>query len=74
MDNEPPRTFEVIVWIGERPGVRVQVVARDLEEAAASLKKEFGADAVVSVWNEQDAESSREATNVPDVENNRTCR
>lgn len=59
MTNESLRTFKAIVWIGELAGERVQVVSRNLEEASDMLREKYGAEAVISLWNEEDANAPR---------------
>ncbi len=53
------REYLALVWIGDAPGFRLQVHARSSAEAKALVKAEYGDDAVVSVWNEQDASRPR---------------
>lgn len=59
MTNESPRTFKAIVWVGDLAGERVQVVARNLDEASDMLREQYGAEAVVSLWKEEDANAPR---------------
>ena len=59
MNNEAPRTYKAIVWVGSSPGERVEVVAQTIEEASVQLREKFGEDAVVSLWNEDDANAPR---------------
>jgi hypothetical protein len=59
MTNESLRTFTAIVWVGELAGERVQVVARNLGDASYMLWELYGAEAVVSLWNEEDANAPR---------------
>ena len=53
------RLYKAIVWVGEKPGERVEVFALSLEEAGAIIKDKYGSEAVVSLWNEEDAEKPR---------------
>ncbi len=59
MSNELLKTYKAIVWIDELAGKRVEVIARDFEEASTMLKEQFGTKAVVSLWNEEDANAAR---------------
>jgi hypothetical protein len=59
MTNESLRMFKAFVWVGELVGESVQVVARNLEEASDMLREQYGAEAVVSLWNEEDANAPR---------------
>lgn len=53
------REYFVLVWVGDAPGIRVRLRARSSTEAKGLMKAEYGEDAVVSVWNEQDASRPR---------------
>ena len=57
--NESLRTFKAIVWVGELAGERMQVVARSAIEASVMLREQYGTEAVISVWNEEDANALR---------------
>ena len=59
MSNEPLRPFKAVVWVGELAGERVAVDARDLEDASEILKKRYGDKAIVTLWNEEDANAPR---------------
>jgi hypothetical protein len=59
VNNDAPCTYKAIVWVGNGPGERVEVVARTIEEASVQLRDKFGEDAVVSLWNEADANAPR---------------
>lgn len=59
VNNEAPRNYKAMVWVGSRPGERVEVVAQTIEEAAVLLRQRFGEGAVVSLWNEDDANAPR---------------
>jgi hypothetical protein len=49
-DNESP---------GKHPGNRLTLVAADLAAARASVVAEYGEDAIISVWSEEDGERPR---------------
>ncbi len=53
------RTFEAIVWVGDRPGERVAVAAQDPAEATTKLRSQFGDDVIISAWNAEDADRPR---------------
>lgn len=53
------KVFRAIVWIGEEPGERVTVRADTLDEASRQLEAEYGKDAVISLWDDADAERPR---------------
>ena len=49
--------YHAIAWMKEcdRPGDRVTVVARNGDDAKKQLKEKYGTDMIVSLWNEEDA-------------------
>jgi hypothetical protein len=53
------RIFKAVVWVGSEPGEHTDVRASDVVEARAKLKERFGSEAVISVWNEDDANKAR---------------
>jgi hypothetical protein len=57
--DQTSQIYRAIVWVGEEPGVREEVIARNVEEAAATLKEKYGHEVVFSLWNEEDASSAR---------------
>lgn len=58
-EDQPMRTYVGFVWIEGRPGVRLSVPARSLEEARAAVEAEYGEGHVISLWNEDDASKPR---------------
>ena len=59
MNTEASTTYLAIVWVGEAPGERVEVVASSLQEALATLRLRYGDDATISAWNEEDSDAKR---------------
>jgi hypothetical protein len=56
------RTYHAIVWRNSSlpgEGEHITLVARDLDAASAQVKARYGQDAVVSLWNEEDANAPR---------------
>lgn len=53
------RIFQAIVWVGDAPGQRLTVEAKDGKEVREYLRDKYGPDAVCSVWNEEDAKQPR---------------
>jgi hypothetical protein len=60
MDVVPEkRIFQAIVWVGDSPGERLTLEAKDGDEVVEYLRKKYGLDAVFSVWNEEEANRLR---------------
>jgi len=59
MDSKAKRPYKAIVWVGEKPGERVEVFAFDSKEARSIIEEMYGREAVVSLWNEEDANRPR---------------
>jgi hypothetical protein len=62
--NEPDRAvrpFQAIIWQSapDSLGIRVAIHAPSLSEAKRILEQEHGADAIYTLWNENDAENPR---------------
>jgi len=53
------RQYKALVWVGDDPGIRVELYARNLEEATLQLKERYGREAVISLWNDDDAQKPR---------------
>jgi hypothetical protein len=49
----PLKTYVGFIWIGDEPGVRLNVSAQSLDEAMAAVEAEYGEGHVVSLWNER---------------------
>lgn len=60
-DSGEVREVRAMVWRTDpdRPGERVVLHARSLDEAHATLVGQFGTDAVISLWNEEDSNRKR---------------
>jgi hypothetical protein len=58
-EERPMRQFVGFIWIGEDPGVRLAVEARDVDEARAIVVGEYGEGHRISLWNEDDARTAR---------------
>lgn len=59
MNPNDQRPYCAMVWLGDSPGKRVEVMAQSLDEAQHLIKEQYGKDAVVSLWNEDDAQQPR---------------
>jgi hypothetical protein len=53
------RTYEAIVWVGDSPGQRLTLEARNGEEATKYLRDRFGPEAAFKLYNEEDANMIR---------------
>ena len=53
------KEYRAIVWIEDQPGKRVTLQAEDADDAVAQLRAEYGDDAVITAWNEEDAQRPR---------------
>lgn len=53
------KLYKAIVWVGDKPGVRVELMAESGEQARDELKAKYGENALVTVWNEDDAARPR---------------
>jgi hypothetical protein len=50
------KLFTAIVWrVRDEPGIRVNVHAESLDHASRQLEAEYGKDAVISLWDEEEA-------------------
>jgi|GEM_PF-2488188 len=58
-DAAARKEYTAIVWIADQPGKRVTVRAIDADRAWARLRAEYGDEAVISTWNEEDASRPR---------------
>ena len=60
MDQEKMHTYQAIVWRHPTAAAeRVTVLARDLGHATLQIEEQYGKNAVVSLWNEDDANAPR---------------
>lgn len=53
------RQFIGFIWMGEGPGIRIAIQAESVDEARAAVIADFGEGHRISLWNEDDARSSR---------------
>jgi hypothetical protein len=53
------RTYEAIVWIDDRPGLRLTIEAADPIEARKHLEARYGRDIFVTLYSEEDANRLR---------------
>ncbi|WP_433131202.1 hypothetical protein ACQPWW_09720 [Micromonospora sp. CA-240977] len=55
----PMREYAGLIWIEDKPGIRLRILARSLDEAETSVIEKYGDGHVVSIWSEEDASSAR---------------
>ena len=55
------REYVGVIWIADQPGVRLRLAAESLEDARARVIAAHGEGHVISLWNEDDAQSPRTA-------------
>ncbi|MCI4061490.1 hypothetical protein MRQ36_02415 [Micromonospora sp. R77] len=58
-ESQPIREYVGLIWIEEKPGIRLRILARSLEEARSLVSEEYGDGHVISIWSEGDAASPR---------------
>jgi hypothetical protein len=61
MEREARRLKRYVgyVWIGDQPGMRLDIVAYNADEARAEVEALYGQGHVVSLWNEEDRNKPR---------------
>jgi hypothetical protein len=60
VDESPAmREYVGLIWIEDKPGTRLRILARSIEEARIRIIEEYGEGHLISVWNEDDASSAR---------------
>lgn len=59
MDGKSKRPYAAIVWVGDKPGERVEVIAGTPEEARSRIKEIYGPEVTITIWNEEDANKPR---------------
>jgi hypothetical protein len=59
--DEGEKVYKAMIWIegSDRPGQRVSVLARNVEEARRKLEREYGEGNVYYLRNEEDAAAPR---------------
>jgi hypothetical protein len=55
------KLYRAIIWIADRPGQRVSVLAETAKEAKEKLEAEYGKGNVFNVYNEEEAKRPRQA-------------
>ncbi len=60
-EDLPMKVYVGYIWIGEQPGIRLNVSARSPQEARSAVEAQYGNGHVVSLWNEEDASHPRGA-------------
>ena len=55
------REFVGCIWIGDRPGIRLTVQARNVQEARGTVIAKYGQGHVITLWNEDDSRRARNA-------------
>jgi hypothetical protein len=58
-DERPLKEYVGFIWIGEEPGIRLNVWAVDSEDAWTKVVADYGEGHVISIWNEADASKPR---------------
>jgi hypothetical protein len=58
-DDLPMREYIGLIWIEDRPGIRLRILARSLDEANSQVVEKYGEGHVTSIWNEEDASRKR---------------
>ncbi|MEU1685776.1 hypothetical protein [Micromonospora sp. NPDC005707] len=60
VDPSPPvREYIGLIWIEDKPGIRLRILATSSDEARSRVTEEHGEGHVMSIWNEEDASSPR---------------
>jgi hypothetical protein len=58
-ESPPPREYQVIILIDDKPTTRLRILAASLAEAKARAIEEYGEDCKFSIWNEEDRHRTR---------------
>jgi hypothetical protein len=53
------REYVGLIWIEDKPGIRLRISASSLDEASSRVIEMYGEGHVISIWNEADASSAR---------------
>lgn len=51
--------YKAIVWVGDKPGVRAEVLASSFDEAESKIREQYGEEAEVKLWTDEHNESPR---------------
>lgn len=57
--SQPLKEYIGYIWIGDEPGIRLSIWARDADDAVALVEAEHGEGHEMSIWNEDDASRPR---------------
>jgi hypothetical protein len=57
--SRPLRGYAGLIWIEDKPGIRLRILANSLDEARSRVIEEYGDGHVISIWNEEDASRAR---------------
>lgn len=49
------RIYEAMVWVDEKPGIRIELESSSIEHARVLISETYGENATASIWNEEDA-------------------
>lgn len=55
----PMQEYVGMTWIGDEPGIRLQLLAVSLDDARAKVVAQYGTDHTISLWNVEDAAKQR---------------
>jgi hypothetical protein len=59
-DAGPPlREYVGFIWIADQPGIRLRLLATSPYDARDRVIAEYGEGHVISLWNEEDANTER---------------
>jgi hypothetical protein len=53
------REYKALVWIGDQPGIRLEILAPSSAAARALIVETYGEGHVISIWNEKDRHTPR---------------
>lgn len=57
--DQTERRYVGMIWVGDGPGIRLELFADSLEDARAKVEAEYGDGHSISLWNEEDAAKPR---------------
>jgi hypothetical protein len=58
-EDLPLREYIGFIWIDDKPGIRLRILAASGMEAESRVIEEYGEGHVFSIWNEEDAARPR---------------
>ncbi|WP_433049161.1 hypothetical protein [Dactylosporangium sp. CS-033363] len=53
------REYRALLWIGDEPGIRLELLAPSLAAAKALIVETYGEGHVISLWNDEDSRTPR---------------